>query len=308
MPKQLRRRRRVRRNGRSKLSSVPRFDTLHPERWLSYGMRALPIGLTTGALGTGTAAFNLGLLNTNSDTSPLEIQPGTGISNRAGMHIILTRCQIRAYVSLTMSARCRVMIFANPRDNQNTSSAKTNAQLTAIVEASPFLRTTEKSFGANGTIGPVDWLADPASDYTVLYDKMYGCGDNEYRTALAPQTAGVGIRYQAQIVPVEIDLDLMLPVMYNNNGNPTTGDLIIYIASTCANADTADTLGTPACVWFGSIRVQYVDALNLEAIGRSIRDFIDEASNTLDHMSKSTLFKYGQMALPYVTKAFGLGL
>lgn len=302
MPKKLRRNRKRQGRKGNASSLVKRFDTNHPERWLDWTANNCFIGKSTGVLGTGSAAWNVALLNTDDSTVPVEIAQGTANNCRVGTHTILTRLTMRFYATLTQGSRMRLMIFANPRDNQNTSSSKTNAQLTALVEASPFLIPPAKSFGGSGAIGPIDYCMDPTCDYTVLFDRMYGGGS--LSTAFNCNTSN---NLGSNIFPIEVDLDLMLPVMYNAVGKPQTGDLIIYMCSTSANGN-ASNIALSQAQLFGTMRLQYVDALNLEAIGRSIRDFIDEAGNTLEHMSKSSLMKYARMAAPYVTQAFGIGI
>lgn len=301
--RKVRSKRQGKKQSKPKASSVlQKFDTNHPENWLDWGAQQLYIGETTGALGTGTAAFNSALLNTSTST-PADIQPGTGITSRLGSHVVLTRLMIRGFFNLTLGARVRVIIFANPRDNLNTAGALSNTQLTAAIEASPFLRAPFKTFGGSGTLGPIDNFVDPTCDYTVLFDQMFGAGalSSSQWTSSLPITTGAGVQIGTNICPIELDMDVMLPVMYNNAGNPQTGDLFIYMCSTCPNANTGN-LAQPQAYFNGAIKLQYINAVNLEAIGRTIRDFVDEAASTIEYVSKSSLVKYAASAAPYLTK------
>jgi hypothetical protein len=269
---------------------VSRFDSNHPEHFLTYSVANVGIGLNSAG---GSLAFNSQLINNSL------IQLGTGRDKRVGNHIILTRLKVRLYVSCSMLTRVRCIVLANPRDaylEQQTSTAN----LTAAIEASPILMAAQHGTAA---LGPVDYLIDPACDYTILHDQMYGMasGGGMFASAAYPMTTGAGIQYGACIVPIELDIPLALPQIYNNSGVPQTGDWAIYLAST-----TANTAGNPQAVAWGSVMLQYVDALNLEAIGTTIKDFIDNAGSTIDHFTNSRFYQQLHNAAPYAAKVWGL--
>jgi hypothetical protein len=293
------RRKNVRRRGAKRGTSlkeyVGKFDTNHPDHWVSTGWDQLAIGSSSGAIGDGSFAFTPYYINNNS-----ALTLGTYTDQRLGAHVIYTRLLIRAYAQLTLGTRLRVMVLANPRDGllQNITS---NTGLTGEIEAAPFLESP--SYGA--TFGPIDNPISPACDYTVLFDQMYGCGvlPQAIPTATQPITVGAGVQVTTALTPIEMDLSLMLPCMFDNNGLPQTGDFVVYMVSSAANAHSG-TAGYANCLLSGYVQMQYVDAMNLEAIGRTIRDFVDEAGNTLDHIAGSRLLRWGAAVAPYITRLF----
>jgi hypothetical protein len=304
MPKNARKRVAKRRpKSRAMHTYVSKFDTNHPENYIECGFSGTSVGGSTGAANTGSMCWTPALLNNGGETAT-EIQVGTGINKRLGSHIILTRLLVRMYATMTGGSRMRLMVVANPRDNLDTAGAMTtNTITTAAMEATPFLRAPTASLYGTAP-GLIDYMVDPSCEYQVLFDKMYGPGDHSqsFSTGTLPITGSPVIG--SAVVPVELDLDLMLPVMYNASGYPQTGDLMVYVVSSNSNA-WAGTITYPTVQLTGVVRINFVNAVNLEAIGRSIRDFVDEAGDTIEHVSKSPFLRFLQSAAPFVTKIFG---
>jgi hypothetical protein len=294
---------------RSKTASMSgylsNYDSNHPENFIECGFAGTSIGGSTGASNTGSMCWTPATLN-QGGASATEIQVGTGINKRLGNHIILTRLLVRCYATMTGGSRLRVMVFINPRDNLDTAGGmSTNTILTGAVENAPFLRAPTNSLYGTAP-GVIDYMLDPACEHQVIYDKMYGPGDHSgsFDCASLPLTCTSAQPIGSAVVPIELDLDLQLPVMYSSSGYPTCGDLMVYLVSSNSNA-WAGTITYPTVQLSGTVRLNFVNAVNLESIGKSIRDFVDEAGTTVEHVSKSPFLRFLQTAAPYVTKIFG---
>jgi hypothetical protein len=275
-------------------SYVSQFDTNHPDHYIDSAFSDEQIGPLSGVAGTGSLAMNMQMLNYD-----VPIQLGTGPGLRTGQHIIITRLFARLYLKLSLGCRARVLIMANPRDGFFSGpSMNNNANITAAIESPPYL--ISPTYGT--TYGPIDYMIDPSCEYTVLWDKMYGMGTTNLPASTAALPVGTTSTPTCLMVPVEIDLPLMLPQMYNAAGYPETGDFVFYIVASSTVGDVA--VRYTNCAMSGTFRLQYVDASNLEAIGKSIRDFVDEAGNTIDYVVKSRFVRQIANAAPFVTQMF----
>lgn len=264
------------------------FSTNQPENYLELGLDTLKVGKSSGLFSVGSTAFTMHSLNANS-----QIGLGTSVNQRLGQHIILTRLLVRLCVTTTLGARFRIVVVANPRDGTINGIAGNTAQ-TAFMEASPLLRAPP----VGTVIGPIDYPMDPTTDYTVLHDKMYGFGDHS-RSFTEHTTVTDEMPIGSVTTPVELDIDLMLPVTFNNSNVPTSGDFCMYMCSTSPNGFT---LYDPVCQVWGTVRLQYVNAMNLEAIGRTIRDIIDESDKTIAKARESPFARWLMTAAQFATR------
>lgn len=272
----------------SRSNNAISFSTNQPENYLELGLDALKVGKSSGLWNQGSTCLTMHSLNGNA-----AISLGTSVNQRLGQHIILTRLLMRLAVTTTQAARFRIVVVANPRDGTLNSISGNTAQ-TAYMESTPLLRAPL----LGSVMGPIDYMFDPSTDYTVLFDKTYGYGSYADGFFDRPPVSD-DIPIGSVLTPVEIDLDLMLPVTFNAANTPTSGDFAVYIVSTCVNNFT---LLNPVCQVWGTVRLQYVNAMNLEAIGRTIRDVIDEADKTIERARTSPFAKWLATAGTFATR------
>lgn len=272
----------TRARGRRPRTMVPTVDLQHPENYITSNMKNISFGNTSGAIGTGSLAFNDQLMNTSSTTGN-PIQPGTGVNQRLGKHIYFTRfvCRLRV-----LSANpFRVIIGRNQQDGA-CANLSTNATLTAYVEGAQVLEGCQNNINGSGSGGSIDTWISPSTDFQILHDRVYNRGPE----SLVLEADVTGDRVSTL---VEIDIPLNLQRMYTYTPAADSGGWFFYM---CAS-DPSVTANVS-----GILKLQYINQFNFEAVGKGVRDFVTEAGRTISHVAGSDLYRYASLLAP----VFGL--
>jgi len=242
-----------------------------PENYLYFGLNGVTFGLGTGGAAPSWAANDY-ILNGGA-----QIVNGTATNTRLGRKILFTRLTARLnFFNSVTSDRVRVIIGVSRTSDAVSTLTSINA-ITAFVEGNAVLESPL----SGAVLGPIDKAINPSSDYTILHDKIYGAG-----------TAG-GYNYvsNSSRMVAELDIPIMLQRTYDSTGVPDLGDWFIHICSDTPNNNENVS---------GYIRLEFINQWTWEGVGRSMRSFVTEAGNTLDHVATSKLAQYASRAAPYV--------
>jgi hypothetical protein len=232
----------------------PGWPRAKPECYVGYGLDNVTIGGSTGALGTGSLAFNDLLLNGGTT-----LQLGTGTTLRLGKHVYFTRLVIRCYVNNPALGRIRVIVGKNNRES-TIGNAATNAALTALIEGADYLESPQQ-----GSVLSVDKYIAPSCDYTILSDIMLG-GEQ------APVN-------QTTVFPVELIIPLNLKRTYDQSNNIDQGSFFVYMVATSAP------------VIYGYIRAEYVNCWNFEDVANTVGKAALAADRIYSSLSNSIALK-----------------
>jgi hypothetical protein len=270
--------------------NVPVVDINHPENYLTLSMNGVTVGSSTGAVGTGSLAFNDTLMNTSTNTGT-HLQLGTGTNLRLGKHVFFTRLLIRLRVSTPYSAlnnnSLRVIIAKNERDS-TIGNATTNTALTGLVEGVDFIEPTQQFPVGFPNQLPIDYCRSPSSDYTFIHDCLYPQGN--------VQTV-VGTSETSYNYTIELDIPLRLPRSYDSNNVVDTGSWYIHFLGGDLTSG-----GYPSYIW-GQMRCQYVNQNVFESLGRGIKGAVSSIDDVIQHVGKSRAL---QLLAHYAPIVFGL--
>jgi len=273
--------------------NVPVVDLNHPENYITIGMNGVSVGSSTGAVGTGSLAFNDQLMNTSTGTG-VPIQLGTGTNLRVGKHIFFTRLLVRLRVTFPNQSSdnnniLRIIVAKNPRDS-TIANLSTNTALTGAVEGPDYLEAPQQYPVGFSSPSVCDYFQSPSSDYTFLHDCMY------------PRTMDTAVLVQSgsgectNIFNVELDIPLRLSRSYDSSNAVDTGSWYIHFIGQDL------TSGSSPSFIFGQMRLQYVNQFNFESIGRGIKSAVSTFDDVVQHVGKSAAWP---LLLKYAPMVFG---
>jgi len=267
------RKRRTQRKSRGTNVSIQK----RPENYLTFGLSGTAFGVSTGGADPTWAANDL-ILN-----GGIQIAAGTGTNQRLGRKILFTRLTARLFFENNVKAQRVRVIVGSSRTSDAVARKTTINTITAFVEGNDVMEAVQ----SGATLGPIDNPINPSTDYVILHDRIYQGG-------LPSGTAWGGNATTSVLSTCELDIPLMLQRTYDTAGNPDLGDWFIYISTDTASLNQ---------FMDGYIRLEFINQWTWEGVGKSIRGFVTNAGDTVDHVVNSKLVQYATKAAPYVFSA-----
>lgn len=209
MAKNVRRKRYARRvvkRSKSVAATVQRVLRAREEtKFISQGITLTGIGVTTGALNTGSYCINDYMLNGGA-----HISAGTAVYNRVGNNVNIRGLRVKGRISVTGGNLVRLLIGKS--DDPDIANMTTNNTLSAEVESTAVQIPPQNGIPQAGALN----LINPSTNYKIVKDVMFQAQEPSASTTY---------------FPIDTYFRLNLKRKYITSGAVGSGSWFLYMAS-----------------------------------------------------------------------------